>query len=269
MSSLFQDINRILRGETTPDVSMTYIIEDYESKASLDRVHMFEARRALAKDTLSKSDLARAMVQIAGTQSMTRAEADPDNAIIASAQLFRTERHLREAWQIMGKLIEAAVKDHRMPLKEMIGKYNDSQLDLLEMTLKLPWRLSYPSETKEVEFQDYAIPGQEHIFRGTDEMMDNGLEAPSPDDEVAVESTVNKLRRNRKVLNEIRGASSPNVTPEQESKAVEHLFNNIQAWVNRGTWSVVRSDWRKNMIIVRANHGGGEYTEMMITVDRH
>lgn len=253
MSSLFQEINRVLSGDTTPDVSTTYIVEDYESKASFERVYLFEARRALAKETPSKVDLARAMVQIAGTQSMTRAEQDPDNAIIASARIYRQDRHLRESWKVMGKLIEAAATNHEIPLKEMVGKYNDSQLNLLEMTLQLPWRLKYPTEPKEVEVQDYAVPGQEHLFRGTDQIEE---EIPQEDDTVTTESVAGKLKKNREKL-----------TESQDTQAVEDVYKMLVRDLSKGTLSVVRTDPRKGLIVVERHFGGGVKRQVRITVE--
>lgn len=261
MSSLFQEINRVLSGDTTPDVSTTYIIEDYESKASFERVHLFEARKALAKEVPSKADLAKAMVQIAGTQSMTRAEQDPDNAIIASACIYRQYRHLRESWKVMGKLIEAAATNHDIPLKEMVGKYNDSQLNLLEMTLQLPWRLKYPTEPKEVEVQDYAIPNQEHIFRGTDPMMDD---VPQEDEPVAMESVAGKLKAKRKSLNE-------RVSMEQHNEAVEEAWKVIANAFHKGvgSFTVNRTDRNKNTIILTKHFAGRETADVMVTVEMH
>lgn len=204
MSSLYNDISKILSSATQLQGN-NHIVEDYENRAHFERVRLFEAKRTLEKRSPSEEDIARAMVQLAATQSMTSAERNPRQAMVSSAQMYRTDDHLKESWQAMGKLVEIAHKNFDCDLQEMLGKYNDAQLDLLEMTLDLPWRLTY-SEPVDVEVHDYAVPGQEHLFKGIepeDTTEDEAeVDVMEPDDDVPMESKIEKLRKQRLSLNE-------------------------------------------------------------------
>lgn len=166
MSSIFNDINRIVNGNTEEQVS-THLMEEWESKASFEKTNLFESNRILRKEKPSKTDIARSMVVLSGVGTMTHVERDPMNAMMFSAQSFRTESHLKESWVVMGKLIEYAHKNYELDLKEAIGKYSDAQIDLMELskTLTMPWRLTY-SEPVEVEVTDYPIEQEVDIWRG-------------------------------------------------------------------------------------------------------
>ena len=259
MSSLYNDINKILSSATQLQGNH-HIVEDYENRAQFERVRLFEAKRTLEKRAPSEEDIARAMVQLAATQSMTSAERNPRQAMVSSAQMYRTDDHLKESWQAMGKLVEVAHKEFDCDLQEMLGKYNDAQLDLLEMTLDLPWRLTY-SEPVDVEVHDYAVPGQEHLFKGVEpeDTTEDEAEADvmEPDDAVPMESKVEKLRKHRKSLQETAGT-------------VDDLWSNIYTMLSRGTYQILdrQSDKSRGVIKVREWMPGREYSDYTIEIRR-
>lgn len=203
MSSLYNDITKILSTATELHGN-DYIVEDYEQAAQYERVRLFEARRTLESKSPNEESVARAMVQLSGTQSMTSAEKNPRGAMVSAAQMYRTDGHLRESWQAMGKLVEIAHKNFDCDLKEMLGKYNENQLELLEMTLDLPWRMTY-SEPVDIEVVDYAIAGQEHVYKGvepedtTEDDVEADIDAQDAQD-YPMESVAARLKTKRESL---------------------------------------------------------------------
>lgn len=237
MSSLYNEITKIL-SDATQLQGNDHIVEDYENRAHFERVRLFEAKRTLDKPSPSEEAVARAMVQLAGVQSMTSAERNPKQAMISSAQMYRTDDHMRESWQAMGKLIELAHTKFDCDLKEMVGKYNDKQLDLLEMTLDLPWRLSY-SEPVDVEVHDYAIPGQEHLFKGVEpeDTTEDEAEAEVSNGDYPMESKVQRLRNKRQSLNESHSkevAHDLSIVRFDDSDDAEYIARDVAQGIVRG-----------------------------------
>lgn len=232
MSSLYNDISKILSTATELQGN-DYIVEDYEQAAQYERVRLFEAKRTLENKSPNEESVARAMVQLSGTQSMTSAEKNPRGAMVSAVQMYRTDGHLRESWQAMGKLVEIAHKNFDCDLKEMLGKYNENQLELLEMTLDLPWRLTY-SEPVDVEVVDYAIPGQEHVYKGMEpeDTTEDDVEADIAAQEYPMESKIARLRKTRESLNEV----------SRSTDMLRAKFINRNGGAERALYKLI-SDW--------------------------
>lgn len=237
MSSLYNDINKILSSATQVQGD-NHIVEDYESRARFERVKLFEAKRILEKKTPSEEAVARAMVQLAGTQSMTSVERDAKQAMVASSQIYRTDDHLKESWQAMGKLVTIAHESFGCDLQEMLGKYKDSQLELMEMTLDLPWRLNY-SEPVEVEVTDYAVPGQEHVYKGLEpeDPTEDEVESDISTMDAPMESKLEKLRKSRESLTESHSkeiiTNISNVRFDDSDDA-EYIANDVAKGIAQG-----------------------------------
>lgn len=262
MSSLFNDIGKILSGSNNQrQTESSFLLENWEPRAQLENVHLYEARQLLSKPNPSASNLATAMVELAGTQSVTDVSRDAKEAIVTSAKLFRTNDHLHESWKVMGKLIEAAHNQHKLDLKEMLGSYNDTQLDLLEINLELPWRFTY-SEPTPVEVHDYAIPGQDHIFKGTepeDTTYDEAEDEVEDDETITTES---KAQRLKKLLSE----SKTKRLNEQNRNVKEELVKQIASMLGSGTYKVLSRDRSKGIIEVRKPLPGREYQDLTIEI---
>lgn len=165
-NDLFESIQEVIGKKYQQEVPETnYLMAEWESAAPLEQVRLFEAREAIRSPNVSKKQLAEAMVEISNSSYMTNPDRDADSAITFSIQNFRTQSHLRESWQAMGKMIEEAHKRFSIDLKEALGSYNETQVNLLEMTLELPWKLSY-SEPVDVEIQDYPVPQNNDPWKG-------------------------------------------------------------------------------------------------------
>ena len=168
-NDLFESIQEVIGNKYEQEIpEKNYLIAEWESSAPLEQVRLFEAKEAIRSPNVSKKQLAEAMVEISNSSYMTNPDRDPDSAIICSIQNFRTQSHLRESWQSMGKMIEEAHKRFSIDLKESLGSYNETQVNLLEMTLELPWKLSY-SEPVDVEIQDYPVPQDNDPWKGKTE----------------------------------------------------------------------------------------------------
>lgn len=163
--SLFAEINKVLSGGTSPENKSTYLKEDSSSSGQMEKVRLYSANRVLREPDPGVKQLAEAMVELGQAHGMCNVDRDPMNAMVSAVQLYRTDSHTPESWKIMGKLVETAHNNFKLPLKETLGKYNESQLKLLEMTLQLPWKLNY-SEPISPEVTDYPIPQEQDIWKG-------------------------------------------------------------------------------------------------------
>lgn len=236
MSDLYNKINGILSGATSQPTDVSYLLEDWQNRATFEKVKLFEAKRTLNTVNPGKEQVARMMVELAGTANTTNVERDPDGAMVVSTQLFRTDSHLSESWKVMGKLIETAHEQFGLDLKEAIGKYNESQVNLLEVSLQLPWRLNY-SEPTPIEHHDYPVPQDADIWKGEtvdDEVTDeNDAEA-----EIAAESKINKLRQKLK-------ESKKSQLDEDTATALMTQFVKAQGSAEKALMKLVK-DWTKS-----------------------
>lgn len=165
MNSLFEDITNVTAGKHKPSSNEThYIMSEGNLHAQMETVRLNESKKTLSFSNPSVHSIASAMTELAEASGQNKDE--PVQAIKESTKRFAQKTHLAEAWKTMGKLVELAHKNHNIDLKEMIGGYDAKQIELMEMTLKLPWRLDY-SEPVDVEVHDYPI-SQDHVFKGTE-----------------------------------------------------------------------------------------------------
>lgn len=174
MSSLFEDISKITHKKALPeDYEDAYILPKNNIYGQLETVRLNESNRILKYPNPSMYSLAKSVMKLSGLN-----EGDPENepvtAIKESIVNFSKSKHLQESWKVMGQFVERIHALHGVDLKEMVGGYTDRQLELLEMTLRLPWKLKYPTEYLEVEVDDYPI-SQDHVFKGTPEGLSENL----------------------------------------------------------------------------------------------
>ena len=200
MSSLFEDIQKITSNKKKPeDYEQAYILESTNIHGQMETVRLNEAKKVLSYPKPSLYAIAKSMVEMTGLHNYVDPENEPEKTIKQSTKVFAQHPHLQESWKVMGSLVERAHTVHELDLKEMVGTNKEKQIELMEFTLDLPWKLDY-SEPVEVELHDYPVPNQDHLFKGTEP---EDVEEDEVEDEMETEQTSIKDRL-RKKLNEQR-----------------------------------------------------------------
>lgn len=184
MSNLFEDINKVTNNKSSqtqkeaPRTDESFILSEGNIHAQMEQVRLQEAKKVNEYNKPALTSIAKSLMSIAEV-SDKNTDYEPQNAIMESLNQLPVKKHLRESWKQVGQLVEKSHTVHGLDIKEMLNNFSNEQIELMEISLELPWKLKLPKDEVPVEVTDYAIPGQDQVFKGT-----TGRESPEEADEV-------------------------------------------------------------------------------------
>ena len=129
--SFISDIYSVLNGETTKDTSNNYIIETTDPRSTVEDVRLYEPQRVSYTSSSSDIEVANAMVQLSST--LWDQKTDAKDAMTEAVNAYTKNPHTESSWKTFGRLVELAHKKFNFDMQEALKKYNQDQIDLLDM----------------------------------------------------------------------------------------------------------------------------------------
>ena len=129
--SFISDIYSVLNGETTKDTSNNYIIETTDPRSTVEDVRLYEPQRVSYTSSSSDIEVANAMVQLSRT--LWDQKTDAKDAMTEAVNAYTKNPHTESSWKTFGRLVELAHKKFNFDMQEALKKYNQDQIDLLDM----------------------------------------------------------------------------------------------------------------------------------------
>ena len=129
--SFISDIYSVLNGETTKDTSNNYIIETTDPRSTTEQVRLYDPQRVSFTTSSSDIEVANAMVQLSRT--LWDQKTDAKDAMTEAVNAYTKNPHTESSWKTFGRLVELAHKKFNFDMQEALKKYNQDQIDLLDM----------------------------------------------------------------------------------------------------------------------------------------
>ena len=170
--SFLSDIYSVLNGETSKDTN-TYIIETTDPRSTVEDVRLYEPQRVSYTPSSSETIIANAIVDLAGTRWDKKT--DVNIAITEAVNTYMKNPHTESSWKTFGRLVELAHKKFNFDMQESLKKYNQDQIDLLDMkeavNIDVDIRAGLGGDPKladvEIEVIDFDGPDQpQDIWKG-------------------------------------------------------------------------------------------------------
>jgi len=128
--SFLSDIYSVLNGDTSKDTN-NYIIETTDPRSTVEDVRLYEPQRVSYTPSSSETIIANAIVDLSGTRWDKKT--DVKVAITEAVSAYMKNPHTESSWKTFGRLIELAHNKFNFDMQESLKKYNQDQIDLLDM----------------------------------------------------------------------------------------------------------------------------------------
>ena len=128
--SFLSDIYSVLNGDTSTDTN-NYIIETTDPRSTVEDVRLYEPQRVSYTPSSSETTIANAMVDLSGTRWDKKT--DVKIAMTEAVNTYMKNPHTESSWKTFGRLVELAHKKFNFDMQEALKKYNQDQIDLLDM----------------------------------------------------------------------------------------------------------------------------------------
>ena len=128
--SFLSDIYSVLNGDTSKDTN-NYIIEKTDPRSTVEDVRLYEPQRVSYTPSSSETTIANAMVDLSGTRWDKKT--DVKIAMTEAVNTYMKNPHTESSWKTFGRLVELAHKKFNFDMQEALKKYNQDQIDLLDM----------------------------------------------------------------------------------------------------------------------------------------
>ena len=128
--SFLSDIYSVLNGDTSKDTN-NYIIETTDPRSTVEDVRLYEPQRVSYTPSSSETTIANAMVDLSGTRWDKKT--DVKIAMTEAVNTYMKNPHTESSWKTFGRLVELAHKKFNFDMQEALKKYNQDQIDLLDM----------------------------------------------------------------------------------------------------------------------------------------
>ena len=128
--SFLSDIYSVLNGDTSKDTN-NYIIEKTDPRSTVEDVRLYEPQRVSYTPSSSETIIANAIVDLSGTRWDKKT--DVNIAITEAVDTYMKNSHTESSWKTLGRLIELAHNKFNFDMQESLKKYNQDQIDLLDM----------------------------------------------------------------------------------------------------------------------------------------
>jgi len=129
--SFVSDIYSVLNGETTSNTENSYIIETTDPRSTVEEVRLYEPQRVSYTSSSHEDRIANAMVELSGTRWDQKTDAKV--AMTEAVNAYIKNAHTESSWKTFGRLVELAHKKFNFDMQESLKKYNQDQIDLLDM----------------------------------------------------------------------------------------------------------------------------------------
>jgi len=129
--SFLSDIYSVLNGETTLDTTNRYIIETTDPRSIVEEVRLYEPQRVSYTSSSHEDHIANAMVELSGTRWDQKTDAKV--AMTEAINAYIKNAHTESSWKTFGRLVELAHNKFNFDMQEALKKYNQDQIDLLDM----------------------------------------------------------------------------------------------------------------------------------------
>ena len=129
--SFLSEIYSVLNGETASDAKNSYIIETTDPRSTVEEVRLYEPQRVSFTSSSNEDIIANAMVELAGTRWDQKTDAKV--AMTEAVNAYIKNTHTESSWKTFGRLVELAHNKFNFDMQEELKKYNQDQIDLLNM----------------------------------------------------------------------------------------------------------------------------------------
>jgi hypothetical protein len=129
--SFLSEIYSVLNGETASDAKNIYIIETTDPRSIVEEVRLYEPQRVSFTSSSNEDIIANAMVELAGTRWDQKTDAKV--AMTEAVNAYIKNTHTESSWKTFGRLVELAHNKFNFDMQESLKKYNQDQIDLLDM----------------------------------------------------------------------------------------------------------------------------------------
>ena len=129
--SFLSEIYSVLNGETASNAKNSYIIETTDPRSTVEEVRLYEPQRVSFTSSSHEDTIASAMVELSGTRWDQKTDAKV--AITEAVNAYIKNAHTESSWKTFGRLIELAHNKFNFDMQEELKKYNQDQIDLLDM----------------------------------------------------------------------------------------------------------------------------------------
>ena len=129
--SFLSEIYSVLNGETASDAKKSYIIETTDPRSTVEEVRLYEPQRVSFTSSSNEDIIANAMVELAGTRWDQKTDAKV--AMTEAVNAYIKNTHTESSWKTFGRLVELAHNKFNFDMQEELKKYNQDQIDLLNM----------------------------------------------------------------------------------------------------------------------------------------
>jgi len=129
--SFLSEIYSVLNGETASNAKNSYIIETTDPRSTVEEVRLYEPQRVSFTSSSHEDTIANAMVELSGSRWDQKTDAKV--AITEAVNAYIKNADTESSWKSFGRLIELAHNKFNFDMQEELKKYNQDQIDLLDM----------------------------------------------------------------------------------------------------------------------------------------
>ena len=170
--SFLSDIYSVLNGDTTVDANNNYIIETTDPRSTVEEVRLYEPQRVSYTPSSAENTIANAMVDLSGTRWDHKTDAKI--AMTETINAYIKSPHTESSWKTFGRLVELAHNKFNFDMQEALKKYNQDQIDLLDMKeavkVDVDIRAGLGGDPKlkdiEIEVHDYPVEQPQDVWKG-------------------------------------------------------------------------------------------------------
>ena len=129
--SFLSEIYSVLNGETASNAKNSYIIETTDPRSTVEEVRLYEPQRVSFTSSSHEDTIANAMVELSGSRWDQKTDAKV--AMTEAVNAYIKNTHTESSWKTFGRLVELAHNKFNFDMQEELKKYNQDQIDLLNM----------------------------------------------------------------------------------------------------------------------------------------